>query len=213
VVGDVELIKRVIIAVRRRKGDETLNRLLNWSDAQKASERLASHILSSEGFKSIDPSHPSGGPDGSKDILCKKNRLLWVGACYFPNGQKPFRDIQEKFLHDAKIISRDKTIKGFIFVTNQKLTLGEREKLKKSIKIHNIEIFHLERITHILNKPENYGIRLEFLDLEMNKEEQISYFTITAKHSISQFQKINNDIYKVLRKIQELSIKKEIKNE
>jgi hypothetical protein len=47
---------------RRLSEDETWNRILNWTKGQK-SERLAAHILSSEGYKSIDPSHPLGGKD------------------------------------------------------------------------------------------------------------------------------------------------------
>jgi len=45
---------------RRTDGDETWNRLLSWTKGQKPSERLASHILRTDGYKSIDPSHPLG---------------------------------------------------------------------------------------------------------------------------------------------------------
>lgn len=48
---------------RQSDGDETWNRLLNWTKGQKPSERLSAHILSSEGFKSLDPSHLLGGKD------------------------------------------------------------------------------------------------------------------------------------------------------
>ena len=49
---------------RRTDGDETWTRLLSWTKGQKPSERLASHILRADGYKSIDPSHPLGGQDG-----------------------------------------------------------------------------------------------------------------------------------------------------
>lgn len=165
---------------KRYRGDETWNRLLFWSDAQKASERLAGHILAAEGYKSIDPSHPLGGRDGLKDITCKKDSVSWIAACYFPNGQKSFKDIQEKFLHDATAIPKKKN-SGFIFLTNQYLKISEREKLAKSTQLKNTVIFHLEMVVHILNKPENYGIRLEFLDIEMNREEQIAFFADWSK--------------------------------
>jgi hypothetical protein len=193
------------MTTRRKRDDETRERLLNWSDAQKASERLAGHVLASEGFTSINPSHPLGGPDGLKDILCKKGQILWVAACYFPNGKKTFRQIYEKFVHDAETLKTEKRIKGFIFVTNQNLSLSQREQLKSMVTSKNVEVFHLERLTHILNRPENYGTRLEFLDIEMNKEEQISYFATTAKQSLAEFQKIQSGFDKVLKKMQEWS--------
>ena len=159
---------------RRLSGDETWNRLLNWTKGQK-SERLAAHILSSEGYKSIDPSHPLGGKDGLKDIISMKDNLQWIGAAYFPRGQKTFPEIKKKFVGDVKGIKMNK-VSGLAFVTNQELTLNERKELKTIGKPHTIEIFHLERVTHILDTAKNYGVRLEFLDIELSKEEQLSYF-------------------------------------
>src|SRR5674476_182707 len=107
---------------RQTDGDETWNRLQNWSKGQK-SERLAAHILSSEGFKSIDPSHPLGGKDGLKDIIAIKDNLKWIAAAYFPRGQKPFTEIKTKFNGDIKGIGINK-VSGLAFITNQELTLG-----------------------------------------------------------------------------------------
>jgi len=160
---------------RRTRGDETWNRLLNWTDSQKASERLAGHILAMDGFSSIDPSQPLGGPDGLKDLVCSKDGVRWVVAAYFPNGQKPFSEIRTKFEHDSQGAVRN-DVRGFAFITNQYLTAGERSKLVESAKVELVEIYHLERIVHILNTPVCYGIRLEFLDIEMTKEEQLSFF-------------------------------------
>lgn len=160
---------------RRTDGDETWNRLLNWTKGQKPSERLAAHILNSDGFKSIDPSHPLGGKDGLKDIVSMKDNLQWIAASYFPRGQKDFKEIKKKFTSDIKGIKKN-NVSGLAFITNQELTLRERKELKDIGKPHTIEIFHLERITHILDTAKNYGIRLEFLDIELSKEEQLSYF-------------------------------------
>lgn len=44
--------------MRMGEGRETFNRLLNWDRGQAPSERLAAIILSKEGFKGVDPSHP-----------------------------------------------------------------------------------------------------------------------------------------------------------
>ena len=160
---------------RRTDGDETWNRLLNWAKGQKASERLASHILRSEDYKSIDPSHPLGGQDRLKDLITIKDNIKWIGAVYFPRSQKHFSEIKDKFENDLKGIDTNK-VNGMIFVTNQELNLGERKELKKLEKPNTIEIYHLERIANILDTPENYGIRLEFLDIGLTKEEQLSFF-------------------------------------
>lgn len=162
---------------RRTEGDETWTRLLNWTNGQKASERLSGHILACEGFGGIDPSQPLGGSDGLRDLMCFKNNLNWIAACYFPNGKKPFSRIKSKFEHDAKSITTDGT-SGFVFITNQYLTIGQRKNLETLLPATEVEIYHLERLVHILDTPINYGIRLEFLDIEMTKEEQVAFFSI-----------------------------------
>src|SRR5690606_354118 len=65
---------------------------------------------------------------------------------------------------------------AFAFVTNQELLLGERKELKQLGKPYTIEVFHLERLAHILDSPENYGVRLEYLDIELTKEEQLAFY-------------------------------------
>jgi len=163
------------VTERRKRGDETSNRLLEWSEAQKSSERLTGHILRSEGFASIDPSHPLGGPDGLKDLVCTKDNLRWIAAAYFPRGQRPFREIQEKFLADLPGVAANKA-QGFAFVTNQYIELANRSKLTEAANPVRLNLIHLERIVSILDSPPNYGIRLEFLDIQMTKEEQLAFF-------------------------------------
>lgn len=166
---------------RRTDGDETWNRLLNWTKCQKSSERLAAHILRADGFKSIDPSHPLGGKDGLKDFITIKNNIKWIGAAYFPKGQKTFAEIKEKFKNDLNGISKNK-VSGLAFITNQELSLSERKVLKKLGQPNTIDIYHLERITNILDTPINYGIRLEYLNIEMTREELLSFFASRDKH-------------------------------
>ena len=74
--------------MRMSEGRETFNRLLNWDRGQAPSERLAAIILSKEGFKGIDPSHPLGGKDGLKDMTLSFDGKRWIGAVYFPRGQQ-----------------------------------------------------------------------------------------------------------------------------
>lgn len=179
------------MARRQFEGDETWSRLINWTKGQKASERLAAHVLSSEGFKSLDPSHPLGGKDGLKDIISTKDNLQWIAAAYFPRGQKKIIEIKKKFSADLKGIATN-NVSGLAFITNQELTLNERKQLKDLGKPHIIEIFHLERVSHILDNAKNYGVRLEFLDIEMTREEQLAYFAVKDEKINGLTEKIEN---------------------
>ena len=159
---------------RRTGGNETFVRLRDWSRGQAPAERLAAQLLRVEGFTSIDPSHPLGGPDGLKDVLCKRDGIKWIGAAYFPRGQQSFNAIADKFTQDLAGVETNK-VDGFVFITNQELKLGERDQLRKSADGIKVELLHLERGASILDSPQCYGIRLEFLDIEMTKEEQLAY--------------------------------------
>jgi hypothetical protein len=127
-----------------------------------------------EKFESVDPSHPLGGRDGIKDIICKKGGSKFIAACYFPRGQQTFGIIKKKFSDDLEGVLKNGA-DGIAFITNQELTLSEREELSELIKDKEVEIYHLERIAAILGQPVNYGIRLAYLDIEMSIEEQLSY--------------------------------------
>lgn len=85
---------------------------------QAPSERLAARILTLEGFTSIDPSHPLGGPDGGRDIVCIRSDKKFVAACYFPRGQQTNTSILKKFRSDVEIAGIHKP-DGIVFFTNQ----------------------------------------------------------------------------------------------
>lgn len=159
---------------RRTEGSETFARLRDWSRGQAPAERLAAQLLRVEGFTSIDPSHPLGGPDGLKDVMCKRDGIKWIAAAYFPRGQQSFNAIADKFMQDLAGAETNQ-VDGFAFITNQELKLSERDQLKKSADGIEVELLHLERVASILDSPQCYGIRLEFLDIEMIKEEQLAY--------------------------------------
>ena len=161
--------------MRMSEGRETFNRLLNWDRGQAPSERLAAIILSKEGFNGVDPSHPLGGKDGLKDMTLSSDGKRWIGAVYFPRGQQSFPDIKKKFAHDLDGMKANNA-EGLAFVTNQELRLGERKILTELMPEVDVQIYHLERIASLLNTPSFYGIRMEFLDIEMSKEEQLSFF-------------------------------------
>ena len=161
--------------MRMSEGRETFNRLLNWDRGQAPSERLAAIILSKEGFNGVDPSHPLGGKDGLKDMTLSSDGKRWIGAVYFPRGQQSFPDIKKKFAHDLDGMKANNA-EGLAFVTNQELRLGERKILTELMPEVDVQIYHLERIASLLNTPSFYGIRMEFLDIEMSKEEQLSFY-------------------------------------
>lgn len=162
---------------RRTENNETWHRLINWDRGQTASERLAAQILLSEKYESVDPSHPLGGRDGLKDILCQKDSMKFIAACYFPRGQQTFAAIKEKFSDDTKGIEKNNS-DGIVFITNQELRLAERDELSQCIANNQyLDLYHLERLNAILNSPINFGTRLEFLDIEMTKEEQLAYMS------------------------------------
>lgn len=161
---------------RMTEGRETWHRLLEWDRGQAPAERLAAIILHNEGFQNVDPIHPLGGRDGLKDMTLSYGGKKWVGGVYFPRGQQSFSDIKTKFIHDIEGVKANNA-QGFVFVTNQELRLSERQILSEIDDNIDVQIYHLERVSSILNTPLNYGVRMEFLDIDMTKEEQLSFFS------------------------------------
>lgn len=160
----------------RGAGRASRDRLLDWDSGSAAAERLAAQLLVAEGFKSVDPSHPLGGPDGLKDAICTRDGKRWVAGAYFPHGPQRFGHVKRKFVKDAQGVAANDA-QGFVFITNQELSLSEREQLKSAAGVGEVEILHLERLSSILNQPQNYGVRLEFLDIEMTRDEQVAFVT------------------------------------
>lgn len=151
----------------------TEQELANWRYGQTMAERLCAGVLQIDGFESVDPQHPLGGPDGRKDIICKRDGKDWVAAAYFPTGPKDFKETKAKFLHDFEGLASNGA-EGFVFATNQALTVGERQDLQATHSL--IEIYHLERLRHLLDQPKGCGLRLEYLRIPMTEEEQWSFW-------------------------------------
>lgn len=189
--------------MRKFSNDETINTLLNWTEAQKATERLASAILGLSGFTDINPSHPIGGRDGGKDLTCRKDQLEYIVAVSFNNGAQKFNLIKNKFQSDLKkMLSHNPD--GVIFMTNQRLTLSERDILNLLVSENKkCEIFDLERIAAILSAPSGYGVRLEYLSIEMSKDEQLSYFSL-KDNEILKFSGTLRDLIDTLARVQGL---------
>ena len=187
--------------MRRNEGQETWHRLLEWDRGQAASERLAALILKVGGYKEVDPSHPLGGKDGLKDICLSYEGNRWIAGVYFPRGQQKFNEIKDKLIHDIQGVKKNNA-KGLVFITNQELKLSERIALNNLKNDNDLKIIHLESLANILNTPNNYGIRMEFLDIDMSREEQLAYF-----ETMSELKQRYNKIEDILNSNLELSRK------
>ena len=133
---------------------------------QAPSERMAALILDEEGFESIDPAHPLGGKDGGADAVIQKDGEPWVMAVYFPRGQQSIKEVTDKLTSDVeKAKSKQPKPVSVAFVTNQELRLAEREELGKVGGDTKVEVYHLELITTILDRPHMAGVREQFLGI------------------------------------------------
>lgn len=157
---------------------DTELKLKFWRGDQIGAERLSATILHIDGFSAVDPQCPLGGPDGLKDLICEKNGWKYVAAAYFPTAEQKFKAVEDKFAHDLDGVAKN-SADGIVFITNQSLTPGEREVLSglADAKGHKSILYHLERLRSLLDSPSGYGARLEFLDIEMSREEQLSFFS------------------------------------
>lgn len=156
--------------------------LTNWEKGSADAERLCADLLRMDTFEDVDPQHPLGGPDGGKDILCRKDGNSFVAAAYFPRNPVSFAAIRKKFSSDleASIIHNRN---GFIFLTNQELTVGDRSKLEKLAagKGKRCLIYHRERLRVMLDSPAGYGLRLRHLYVLMSNEEQAAFFAASGQ--------------------------------
>ena len=175
--------------------------LINWDKGQAFAERMSAKLIGIEGYQEIDPQSPVGGPDGTKDIICYKEGEKFVVGCYFPNGQKEFKSIQEKFEGDVLGVIKNNA-QGFVFVTNQKITPGERITLCQN-RTFKTSILHGEIVCGILDSPKGYGVRLEYLGIELNKAEQISFLSshLDLKQNFDEIKTALAELNKVTNKL------------
>lgn len=151
--------------------------LLTWRGGPTLAERMVAALLRVEGYQNVEPQAPLGGPDGRADVLCDRGGYSYVAAAYFPPTNQEYDDVVEKFDHDiVGAITRKRN--AFAFFTNQRLTRGERKKLKENALAKSIEceIYDVERISGMLDAPSGYGLRAAYLAIAMSEAEQIAYF-------------------------------------
>ncbi|OWJ61417.1 hypothetical protein BWR60_30965 [Inquilinus limosus] len=68
-------------------------------------------------------------------------------------------------------------VPGFVFVTNQNLTPAQRSILLSLAKSRGKEadILHLQQLQNLLDSAPGYGVRIQYLSIGMNIEEQLAW--------------------------------------
>ena len=186
--------------------NDTELRLIAWRNGSTQSERLAAAVLRLSGFEEIDPQAPLGGPDGTRDIICSKGGLTWVGAVYFPATPVRFPAIRRKFVGDLKGVADSH--RGIAFVTNQALTPTQRKALVELGGADSKEVvtLHLERLRALLDSPLGYGIRLQFLGIPMTPEEQLSWFAESGNQLATTLTSNTRELMAIKAMIQRMSL-------
>ena len=75
----------------------------------------------------------------------------------------------------------------------------ERKTLEETDEALDVRIYHLERIANLLNMLKMYGIRLEYLEIEMTKEEQLAYFSYINEQGITRIERKLDDLCENIR--------------
>ena len=122
---------------------------------------MAAHVLAVSGYASVDPTHPLGGPDGGKDAAVRRDGQPWIMAAYFPRGEVTPAAVRAKYLHDYEGVAAMGAL-GMAFVTNQEMPAALRRELTEAVT-GDVELFHLERLAHILDLPANSELRRKYL--------------------------------------------------
>lgn len=190
--------------------DERLKSYLDTNQLHR--EQMCLAVLASDKrFTDIRPRHPRGGPDGGRDIEATyRDNLKVFGAVGFINQANDSDDQKKKtkakFSSDLEsAISADSRLGAFVFFTNINLTIGEKDKLIEETKDQGVaycEIFDRERIRIVLDSPDGFATRFQYLNIPLSEEEQASFFSrwgddIQSVIS-SGFQKIEGTLNRVL---------------
>lgn len=166
----------------------TDERLRTWLDSNQLDrERLALAIIKTDKrFKDVRPIHPRGGPDKGRDIQAiydGKEVFIAVGFLNSANdSDKDRRKTVKKFKSDLKRAKEEcKDLQNFIFITNVNLTATQKQKAIEHAKsegiIHLCDIYDRERIRIVLDSPDGFAIRYQYLGIPLSEVEQAAFFT------------------------------------
>jgi hypothetical protein len=165
---------------------ETDMRLKSWLDAnQRDREQMCRSVLALDPhYSDVRPRHPSGGPDGGRDIeaVFDGERVAY-GAVGFQNGandsNEQKKQIRTKFSCDLKLaLAAKPDLKVFAFLTNLHFTIGEHDQMKEEARTAGIEhcdILDRERLRIDLDSPAGFFVRFQHLGLPLTEAEQASF--------------------------------------
>ncbi len=166
---------------------ETDERLKSYLDTnQLARERLCLAVLAiDKRFSNVKPRHPRGGPDGKRDIDATfQHSHKAFGAVGFLNQANDSDEHRkraiDKFQDDLDAaLAAEPDLKVFVFLTNVNLTISEKDgmvSLAHEKGISECEILDRERIRIVLDSPDGFSIRFQYLNIPLSEAEQASFF-------------------------------------
>lgn len=135
-------------------------------------------------YTDVRPRHPSGGPDGGRDIEALfDGNVTAFGAVGFHNGandsSEQKREIRSKFSRDLNAALRAKPdLKVFAFLTNLHLTMGEQSEMIDEARragVEHCDVLDRERLRIELDSPAGFFIRFQHLGIPLSEAEQASF--------------------------------------
>jgi hypothetical protein len=149
-------------------------RLRSSLDAnQRDREQMCRSVLALDPhYSDVRHRHPSGGPDGGRDIeAIFDGSHTAYGAVGFHNGandsEEQKKQIRKKFTNDlASALSAKPDLKVFAFLTNLNFTMGEQSAMKeeaRKVGIEHCDILDRERLRIELDSPGGFFIRFQHL--------------------------------------------------
>ena len=167
---------------------QTDERLKSYLDTnQLYREQMCLALLKNDRrFTNVVPRQPHGGADGGRDIeALYMDREKTFGAVGFINqandSKEQKKQIKKKFKDDlARVVQVEKILSVFIFFTNIRFTVNEKDSLimqAKKVGISTCEIWDRERLRIGLDTADGFCIRYQYLGISLSEEEQASFFS------------------------------------
>ena len=165
---------------------ETDMRLRSGLDAnQRDREQMCRSVLALDPhYSDVTPRHPSGGPDGGRDLeaVFDGERIAY-GAVGFHNGandsDEQKKQIRSKFSSDLKsALAAKSDLKVFAFLTNLHFTMGEQSEMREEVLkagIERCDILDRERLRIELDSPAGFFVRFQYLNIPLSEAEQASF--------------------------------------
>jgi len=137
-------------------------------------------------YSDVRPRHPSGGPDGGRDIeAIFDGEYIAYGAVGFHNGandsDEQKKRIRSKFSSDLRsALAAEPNLKVFAFLTNLHFTMGEQSGMKEEAHkagVKHCDIFDRERLRIELDSPPGFFVRFQHLGIPLSEAEQASFLS------------------------------------